>query len=267
MMSKFEKGTSFLHRLDPMSKLVALAAYSISIFLFDSLWFEAACLMAMLLTAYALKTRSVLSLARSKYIITLFLWLVIIQAIFTPVGVVYLTIPLHFFNIIITDMGILKGLIIGLRFLTIIVGSCLFVATTDPADLAYALMRSGVPYRYGFMLVTALRFIPVFQSEMNTVSNAQKARGLDIDKGGVKTLIKSVQYTFVPMIVSALSKVDVLAVSMEGRAFGYTNRRTFIHVRKLMPADMGIIVVSITVVIVLFLNVWGRWFPLPHLGV
>jgi len=76
MMSKYEKGNSFLHRLDPMSKLVALAAYSISIFFFDSLWFEAACFIAMLLTAYAIKAGSVLSLARSKYIITLSLWLI-----------------------------------------------------------------------------------------------------------------------------------------------------------------------------------------------
>ena len=250
-----------------MTKLVALAAYSISIFLFDSIPFEVACFAGMLITAYLIKSKSALSPIRSMYVVTLFLWLVIVQAIFTPSGTPYFSIPLHFINIPITDRHIK--------------GSAYRVQVPDHyrrkrpvrghdrplVHLAYALMRSGVPYRYGFMLVTALRFIPVFQSEMNTVSNAQKARGLDIDKGGVKTLLKSIQYTFVPMIVSALSKVDVLAVSMEGRAFGYAKGRTFRHVRKLMPLDMGIIMISFVAVIVLFLNVWTRWFPLPHLGV
>lgn len=267
MMPKYEAGSSFLHRLDPITKLTALAAYSISIFLFDSIPFEVACFLLMLLTAYAIKSKSALSPIKSMYVVTLFIWLVFVQAIFTPYGTPYFSIPLHFINLPITDIGVSKGLLIGFRFLTIIIGSGLFVATTDPADLAYALMRSGIPYRYGFMLVTALRFIPVFQSEINTVSNAQKARGLDIDKGDVKTLLKSIQYTFVPMIVSALSKVDVLAVSMEGRAFGYAKGRTFLHTRKLMPLDMGIIVISIAIVVVLFLNVQAHWFLLPHLGV
>jgi len=58
-----------------------------------------------------------------------------------------------------------------LRFLNIIGASYLFVATTDPNRLAYALMQAGLPYRYGFMLITALRFIPLFQLELAQVRN------------------------------------------------------------------------------------------------
>jgi energy-coupling factor transport system permease protein len=159
----------------------------------------------------------------------------------------------------------MKGLVIAFRFMDIIAGSGLFVFTTDPAELAYALMRSGIPYRYGFMLVIALRFIPVFQGEMSTVSNAQKARGLEIDKGGVNTLLRSIRYTFVPMIVSALSKADVLAVSMEGRAFGYREMRTFSRVRALKLMDKAIIAASVAITAILLINLWTGWLPLPKI--
>jgi energy-coupling factor transport system permease protein len=267
MLAKFTKGSSTLHRLDPVAKLVALSAFSISIFLFDSLVLEALSLAAVILAAYLIKAGSAISIVRSRYSLALIIWLVVIQAVFTPAGIPLLVIPAHFFNIVITDMGILKGLIISLRFLVIIVASGLFIATTGPAELAYALMRSGVPYRYGFMLVTMLRFIPVFEMEMSTVRNAQAARGADIDKGGVKSLIKSIRYTFVPLIVSAISKVDCLTVSMDGRAFGYRPHRTFIGTRKLKPVDTAIITLSIAITGFLLINTWAGWLPLPHLNV
>jgi len=267
MLAKYTGGNSPLHRLDPVAKLAALSAYSISIFLFDSLAFEAVSLAAILLAAYAIKAKPVITIVRSKYALTLILWLIVIQAVFTPAGAPLLVIPAHFFNIVITDMGLLKGAIISLRFLSVIVASGLFISTTDPAELAYALMRSGMPYRYGFMLVTMLRFLPVFEMEMGTVRNAQAARGLDVDTGGVKSLIKSIRYTFVPLIVSAVSKVDYLVVSMEGRAFGYLPRRTFTVQKKLKPADIAIIAVSVISTAFIFVDLWTGWVPLPHLNV
>ena len=68
---------------------------------------------------------------------------------------------------------------IMLRFVNIIGSSYLFVAITDPNRLAYSLMQVGLPYRFGFMLITALRFIPVFQLELEQVKNAQMAKVLN----------------------------------------------------------------------------------------
>lgn len=38
-----------------------------------------------------------------------------------------------------------------------------------------------MPYRFGFMLITALRFIPVFQLELEQVKNAQMAKGIEME--------------------------------------------------------------------------------------
>ncbi|AFC98924.1 hypothetical protein Mtc_0153 [Methanocella conradii HZ254] len=144
MRVKYQEGNSALHRLDPVAKLVALSAFSVCIFLFDSLAFEALSLAAILLAAHLIKAGPAISIVRSRYALTLTIWLVVIQAI---------------------------------------------------------------------------------------------------------------------------SRVDCLVVSMEGRAFGYRPRRTFLHMKKPTFADMSIIATSIAITAFLFLDRWAGWIPLPRLRV
>jgi energy-coupling factor transport system permease protein len=265
MKAKYEKGRSFLHGLNPLTKLLALIAYSISIFTFDSFEIEVLCFLAMLVIIVLLRSRGLVSLVTSKYFISFAVLLVVIQILFTGGGEVLFSIPLVLFNIDVTTMGIIVGLIVAFRFITIILASAIFIATTDPNELAYSLMKAGLPYRFGFMLVTAIRFIPVFESEAGTVRNAQVARGLDIDRGGVKGIVKMARYTLMPLVVSALSKVDVLVISMEGRAFGCMRTRTFTRSSAFTLSDALISVSVLLLLAILLLNVWLGFFTVPQL--
>lgn len=101
--------------------------------------------------------------------------------------------------------------------------------TTSPNDLAYALIQTGVPYRYGFALVTAIRLVPVFEEEASIVYQAQLARGIQYDSRNLKRFLILARQFLLPMLVSALSKVDSLSVSMEGRCFGKYKNRTFLR--------------------------------------
>jgi energy-coupling factor transport system permease protein len=121
------------------------------------------------------------------------------------------------------------GVYVAGRFLSVVLLSYLYVLTTDPNDLAYALMRAGLPYRYGFALITALRLVPLFEQEGQTVYNAQLARGVRYDVRSPRRLLILARQFFLPLLVSALSKVDALAVSMEGRCFDKYPTRTFLH--------------------------------------
>ena len=129
----------------------------------------------------------------------------------------------------ITQAGIERGIYLAGRLLSVILLSYLFVLTTDPNDLAYALMRVGLPYRYGFVLITALRLVPIFEQEAQIVYQAQLARGIAYDRGGIKRFLTLARQFFLPLLVSAMSKVDALAVSMEGRCFGKYPHRTFLR--------------------------------------
>jgi energy-coupling factor transport system permease protein len=260
---KFEPGATLLHRLNPLTKLILLIAYSIAIFTFDSLPVEALCFLAMLLLIFWLRSKSLTALITSRYFIVFAVLIVVVQVLFVGGGTLLFRIPLVLFNIDVTTNGVLVGLIIAFRFLTIIMGSALFIFTTDPNELAYALMKAGLPYRFGFMLVTAIRFIPVFETESGTVRNAQAARGLEIDRGGFRSIVKMARYTLMPLIVSALSRVDVLVISMEGRAFGYRRSRTFTRSTRITALDAVLCLTAIAVLATLLWNAWSGLFRIP----
>lgn len=267
MIVSYGKGDSLLHGLNPLAKLLAVSAGCTALVLLDGVAFAVAGLVAVIALAAATGAKRVLLLARSRFASVLLVWLILANALFTSSGKVLVAIPLHFFHLAITDLGLLIGIVTAVRFLTILLMSGLFIATTDPAALVYSLMKRGLPYRYGFMLMVMLRFAPVFERERKTVSNAQKMRGLEIDKPGVKKLYRSVRYTFVPLIVSALSKVETLVVSMEGRAFGYQRARTFLVEDRYERRDKALVFVSLAVIALLLVDKAAGWYPLPSLGV
>jgi energy-coupling factor transport system permease protein len=173
--------------------------------------------------------------------------------------------PLH-----ITAGGIARGIYTAGRLLSVILLSYLFVLTTEPNDLGYALMRAGLPYRYGFMLITALRLVPLFEQEAQTVYQAQLARGIAYDArgfaargfawGGLKRFFTLARQFFLPLLVSAMSKVDALAVSMEGRCFSKYPRRTFLREVAFTRRDgvaLGVLMVGMMILIVFRFGVVG----------
>jgi energy-coupling factor transport system permease protein len=220
----YQPGRSLLHRLHPLVKGAWLVFGTIFVFAVRNPW-------AVLLTALALLLALPLIGIRltrvrgMRLFATTALFLGVIQVLFVHEGAVLLEVgPLT-----VTAGGIEAGIYIAGRFLSVILLSYLFVLTTEPNDLAYALMRAGLPYRYGFALITALRLVPTFEEEGRTVYAAQLARGVQYDVRSPRRFLTLIRQFTLPLLVSALGKVDVLAVSMEGRCFGKYPTRTFVR--------------------------------------
>jgi energy-coupling factor transport system permease protein len=239
--------------------------FSIGIFLIASVPAELMVFLSLVAVIVLVRSKALLSLLRSKFLLSFAVLLFIVQVIFNAGGAIYFTIPLALFDINVTEHGVIVGIVLALRFACIILASAIFVYTTDPGELAYALIGAGIPYRYGFMLVTAIRFIPVFEAEAGTVRCAQQARGLDIDGKGLRALINSARYTLMPLVVSALSKVDVLVISMEGRAFGVKPTRTSLRNSRFTGMDVVVILLAaIVFAFLLYFALTGQ-FQLPQI--
>jgi energy-coupling factor transport system permease protein len=161
----------------------------------------------------------------------------------------------------ITDYGIERGLSVALRFLLVILSSMLFVGTTDPTLLAHSLTWLRIPYRYTFSLVIALRFLPLFESENQIVRMAQKSRGIQPEVGGLGKILRTIQYTFFPHLVSSLSRVESLSISMDGRGFGYSNNRTYFRKSTWKISDSVLILVGLGYVLLCSLLALG-YLPL-----
>jgi energy-coupling factor transport system permease protein len=225
----YQPGHSLLHRLHPLVKAAWLIFGTVFVFAVRSPWPVAAGV-TILLLAFPLTGNHLARVRGTRLFITTALLLGLLQVIFVREGTVLLEVgPLT-----ITSGGLAAGLYVAGRFLSVILMSYLFVLTTEPNDLAYALMRAGLPYRYGFTLITALRLVPIFEQEGQIVYNAQLVRGVQYDVGRAARLnprrfLTLARQFLLPLLVSALGKVDALAVSMEGRCFGKYPTRTFLR--------------------------------------
>ncbi len=207
-------------KVNPVVKLFALVMGAVMVFLIHSmimLLFFISILVTLKLI-YKVKGRF------GKSIIALVVAIFLAQIIFVPEG----ELIMEWWLIQLTRGSIEKGFIISGRFFSLITMSWLFVGTTEPRELSSGLSNVGVPYRFSFLLILAMRFVPIFQFELSNVQQAQKIRGLKVDNN-IRGLIRSVRYTTMPLLYSAMSTVNTLASSMEGRGFGMYKKKAFLH--------------------------------------
>ena len=251
----YQPKDSLLHRLHPLVKLAWLVAGSLALFLVSSPWWVLLCL-GLVLSAFPVAGLSLRRDVRGlRFLVSTAGLLFAIQTVFTHRGVVlFHLLPLGAGYLPITAAGLASGIYIGGRFLTLILLSMLFVLTTEPGLLAYALMRAGLSYRYGFALITALRLAPVFEVEGNIVYQAQLARGVRYDVRSPRRFLTLARQLFLPLLVSALSKVDALAVSMEGRCFGKYRSRTFLRQTRATWTDWVALGLLLTLSLALFIH-------------
>jgi energy-coupling factor transport system permease protein len=151
----------------------------------------------------------------------------------------------------------------SLRFLVLVESFSIFFLTTSPDHLSLALEQSRVPYEFTFAFTTAVRFVPVLAEEAQTIMDAQKARGLELERGNFMKRVRNYIPILIPLIVSAIRRSLELAETMESRGWGAVKKRTNLYVLKMKAGDWLLITISI---ILLTSVVYVRYFvPLPSL--
>ncbi len=220
----YQQGGSFAHSLYPLTKFAWLLAGTVIVFIIQDgrlLMLNAALFAAALLAIY----RGMWRVRGFRLVLATGAALLILYLLFEKSGQVLVSPGIDLLRV--TSGGLSWGLRFSGRFLSIVFMSYAFILTTEPSDLAYALMKFGVPYRFGFMLVTALRLAPVMEEEGLIIYRAQLARGVRYDQVNLRKVVLLVQQFMTPLLVSALRRADKLVFSMEGRGFGAQTRRTF----------------------------------------
>jgi energy-coupling factor transport system permease protein len=123
---------------------------------------------------------------------------------------------------VLTSSLVIYSASLAFRFIVLMSSFSIFFLTTSPDDLSLALQQSHIPYEFCFAFTTAIRFVPVLATEAQTIMDAQKSRGLELEKGR-----RSLE----------------LAEAMESRAFGAKKERTSLYVLRIRRSDwvtMGI---------------------------
>jgi energy-coupling factor transport system permease protein len=137
-----------------------------------------------------------------------------------------------------------------LRFIVLIASFSVFFLTTSPDHLGLALQQSHIPYEFCFAFTTAVRFVPVLADEAQTIMDAQKARGLELERGNFIKRVRNYIPILIPLIVNAIRRSLELAEAMESRAWGASEKRTNLYQLKLNREDYVLILVSIMMLII-----------------
>ncbi|MGQ9640701.1 MAG: energy-coupling factor transporter transmembrane component T family protein [Candidatus Bathycorpusculaceae bacterium] len=151
-----------------------------------------------------------------------------------------------------------------LRFIVLIESFSIFFLTTSPDNLGLALEEAKVPYEFSFAFTTAVRFVPVLAEEAQTIMDAQKARGLELERGNFLKRIRNYIPILVPLIVSAIRRSLELAEAMESRAWGATKKRTNLYTLKMHRGDFVLLIITFGI-LALAIYVRLNYFKIPPL--
>ena len=143
-----------------------------------------------------------------------------------------------------------RSLAMTLRFIVLIQTFSIFFLTTSPDMLGLALEQSRIPYELCFAFTTAVRFVPVLAEEAQTIMDAQKARGLELEGGNFLKRIRNYIPILIPLIVNAIRRSLELAETMESRAWGANKNRTNLYVLKMGRKDILLILASLLILLV-----------------
>jgi energy-coupling factor transport system permease protein len=236
---KFRKVYSPIHNLDPRIKFI----YVIAIFVAAIIFGEILPLIALFLlqipfVLLAGVQREWLRSLRGALFLAIFILLTNVLFRWISAGYVFL----------ITDLEFSAAM--TLRFVVLVESFSVFFLTTSPDMLGLALEQSRVPYEFSFAFTTAVRFVPVLAEEAQTIMDAQKARGLELEKGGFLKRIRNYVPVLIPLIVSAIRRSLELAEAMESRAWGAVKKRTNLYGLTLHRGDFVLLAITIGILIV-----------------
>lgn len=160
----------------------------------------------------------------------------------------------HWWIFTIYTEGVTTAVFMIVRIVCLIIGMSLLTYTTSPIVLTDAIERLLAPlkkiklpvHELAMMMTIALRFIPTLIEETDKIMSAQKARGADLDTGGLMKRAKALIPILIPLFVSAFKRANELAMAMECRCYRGGDGRTKLRQLKAQPMDFMISLLMLT---------------------
>ena len=254
-IGQYFPGNSVIHRLDSRVKLVLDILYLVILFTAQSYTGLLLGLLFMVICYMLARIKLIMILKSVKPILPLMIFTGVLNLFFIKGET-----PLFQWQFIsIYPEGVDTALFMLIRVLTLIIGMSLLTYTTSPIMLTDAIERLLSPlkkihvpvHELSMMMTIALRFIPTLVEETDKIMSAQKARGAEMDTGGLIKKAKSLIPALIPLFVSAFKRANELATAMECRCYHGGEGRTRLKVMHTAPRDY----VAIAIMLALFAGV------------
>lgn len=235
----FRRGTSVFHRLDPRVKLLVSALMFVSTLLVKAIY-ELAIVIAFMVAVAAVAT-VLRRVARTMALTASFSAIIfVINFVFTR--------------------NLESSVLYAVRFVAIVVSTSLFFITTSPDELEQVMKAFRLPRDVVFAFVTAVRFIPVMMLDTIQIMDAQKSRGLELEKGNILRRVRNMIPVLIPLVVNSVVRSGELAEAMESRAYGAVPRPTSLVKYRARTADRA---VAVAAVLIFIFAAYSFYYVLP----
>ena len=261
---------TFLHRLDPRTKLVSMILIMVMIFFsYGSTWTNLIVYGVLMVLIYILMKVAHITLKqlfrqlKLIWVMMLFLFVINLFTVKEPLelfGSVSFTIP--GLNWTIYYSAFINTFYIFVRLALMLSLTLILTSSTKPMDLTYALEWLLHPLKwikvpihvFAMTISLALRFIPTLLDETERIMKAQASRGVDFQDGKFKEKIRAIISLIIPLIASSLGRSIDLANAMIARGYDPDKKRTRYRLLKFHKGDLFSF---ITVIIVFGLLLTG----------
>ena len=259
-LGQYFPGHSFVHKLDPRTKLLAVVLYIVALFLAKS-FITYGIMFLLLAVSIAISKVPLKSIVRGlKPVVFIVVFTAILNLFYTPGDHVLVKVWI----LTITLEGVFNAFFMVVRILMLIAGTFLLTYTTSPILLTDALesllgplKKIKVPvHELAMIMSIALRFIPTLIEETDKIMSAQRARGADFESGNLIQRAKALIPLLVPLFISAFRRADELAVAMECRCYHGGEGRT--RLRQLHYVGRDYFVLVLFAVLTVLVGVLGR---------
>lgn len=240
-IGQYYPANSFIHNLDPRTKIIGSMLMIIALFLITPIW---GYIIPFIILATTIKLSHVpvkFILKGLRPILFFMIFAVTINIFLTPGRIIF-----SFWIFEISAEGVVRAFITLFRFTFLIVTSSMVTLTTSPMALTDGIEKLLDPlkvikfpaHELAMMMTIALRFIPTLIEEADKIMKAQMARGADFESGNIFKRAKSMIPLLVPLFISAFRRADELAMAMEARCYRGGVGRTRMNQLKFMKKDM-----------------------------
>lgn len=222
-MNKFLEyvpGNSIMHRMNPIAKLFFAVLFAIACFCTSNVFV----LCAMLAFGYAIAANCGMlkqTMGLTKAVLVFSLLLAVVIVLTTSTGDFLAPLPWGY----IGTGGVMLAVLTVIRLVAAAIPLFLLFYVTKMSDLSNAAVKVlHVPYKYAFTFTSTVRFIPVFLNDMQGIMEAQTARGVEFDKGGIVNKVRLIVPLCVPLLISSVRKTNSAAIAAEVRGFNLRTR-------------------------------------------
>ena len=240
---QYTRQDSVIHRLDPRAKLVmTIVLAAISLLFLDIFPLFLLLLVLMPLLALAKSVKRWLKSMKSLSILLVFI--------------------LVFNTLLSTSQFPLNhSIALVLRLIALMTSFSLFFLTVHPDELSQALIQMRIRFEFAFAMSMAMRYVPTLGQEAYAIMDAQKARGVELDKGNILKRIRNIVPIIVPLIIVSIRRALSIAESMESRGFGASENRTYMEKLAFRKRDWAIVITSlIALILVIYIRLY---VPIP----